>query len=154
MTRFRFHTGDTVKAGSDPARTPVIGTVTGFSRGQNMNWYRVYARGEVYNCREDELDLVRRKQPVRRDTLSWYTPALRPEPDERCILIPKEEDGAEEEVVIGRFSPGIESYEADGFIVEHGAEAGVLFMEDVKLWAAWEWPDVKGGADHDSDPAD
>lgn len=63
MTQYKFRMFDRVRPVKEKAFT--IGKVVSQGFGQGHAWYRVTVdSGDVYNCREDEIELVERI-PVR-----------------------------------------------------------------------------------------
>lgn len=90
MTKFRFRVGDVVR--EKGKENGVTGEVIGFGRGQGTDWYKIESRGEVYNARDDELELARRRVDasdpnlVEYSSLLWFRPEHKPYRGELCLL--------------------------------------------------------------------
>ena len=90
MTKYRFRVGDTVK--EKGKENGITGQVIGFGRGQGTDWYKIESRGEVYNARDDELELARRKVDasnpyvIEFSSLLWFRPEHKPYKGELCLL--------------------------------------------------------------------
>lgn len=143
MTKYRFHIGDIVKAVGNPAKAPVIGKVLSMSTGSGAHWYKIESRGEAYNCREDELEIVRWKKKAMRDqvTLEWRRMDVPPEDGQRC-LIWVDDDDLPFPFLEARYAPDDTGGAADAFMVDNGTSGRVYFPGEVIAWSPWRWPNI------------
>ena len=142
MRKYTFRQGDTVKERTAYGR-PIIGRVIGCSSSQEHDYYKIASRGDVYNARDDELELVRRgpAKPgkfglVDQYTLDWYGPDENPAAGEVCMIAWIGLDGEWRQEIVKwtgeewQFAP-------------HGDLPGVrIGMDCVDAWAPWEWPEL------------
>lgn len=166
MTRYKFHVGDVVRASGDPARKPVIGTVASISAGGGHHWYKVASWREIYNCREDELELLSRRgrRLAAASHLNWYRPEdVMPEdavatgeiPVAKFLIVTIEDEPVRHpELTVASYIPGGEDVPA-AFLSLIGAEdLRAWTMDDVLLWAYWIWPDYPDGEEEKEEADD
>lgn len=147
MTKYRFRPGDRVKPKEAGAFAFGIVNTAGFGKGSA--WYKVEADGgDVFNCREDELELVRRcptfednPNVKEMETLVWFTPGEKPGEDENCRLILRHNRSDE---WIGRFDgENWETEITDGCFIK-------ITPDMVYCWSAFYPP----GEDEEDDGAE
>lgn len=163
MTQYKFRMWDRVKPVKEQAFT--IGEVVSQGFGQGNAWYRVNTdSGDVFNCREDEIELVERTPKNRvvgmlqedvfeMDLLRWRTPDHHPEENEGIIYLVK--DRIHTDVMRGVFkngeycvwlTPADDTYSKD--------DNAALFALDeaaILCWSGFETPEVPGRKSEDGE---
>ena len=156
MTQYKFRMFDRVRPVKE--KTFTIGKVVSQGFGQGHAWYRVTVdSGDVYNCREDEIELVERI-PKRRgvgmlpedvfelDLLRWRTADHHPEEEEGIIFITKSQPHTD--VWRGVFKDGKYHIwllpDEAVFVGEDKAGLFALDEETILCWSGFETPEVPG----------
>ena len=163
MRKYDFRQGDIVREKTDEKK-PVVGRVIGCGSSAGHDYYKVESRGEIYNARDDELELVRRgpagrefppidEDEIERFLLIWRPMSVDPPKDETCAVIWKTLRGAVR-VSVMRWTGEDWAAEEDGGVEYH-------VKRDIFLaWALWEWPEIdqkpdgEEGVRDDADPDD
>ena len=97
MRKYAFRKWDIVRERTT-AQNPVVGRVIGFGSSAGHDWYKVESGGDVYNCRDDELELIRRgpagrefppidENELERFLLIWRPMSVDPPTGETCAAI-------------------------------------------------------------------
>ena len=168
MRKYAFRQGDIVREKTDEKKPvvgrpvigrPVIGRVIGCGSSAGHDYYKVESRGEIYNARDDELELVRRgpagrdfpsidENELERFLLIWRPMSVDPPKDAECLAVWRREDGALRERVL--------RWDGELWIMEYNGDKMEFDRELVDAWALWEWPEIDGkeAGDHDADPDD
>ena len=134
MTKYKFRTGDIVQTVGDGEHKPLVGRVTGFSTGSGYQWYKVTVGADVYNCREDEIELRGRRTPETAGvtTLIWYDAArVKPRDHARCVVISRYDPAR---ILIGVFHAGDEDVRAHF----RTADDGIVMVDNAEVWAEWD----------------
>ena len=133
MTKYKFRCGDVVRTVPDGEGRSVVGKVTGFSTGSGYQWFKVTVGADVYNCREDEIELRGRRTPevTAVTTLLWYDAArAKPRDGMRCAVITRFDSAR---ILIGVFHAGDEDVRAHF----RTADDGIVMVENAVVWAEW-----------------
>lgn len=159
MRKYAFRQGDIVREKTDEKK-PVIGRVIGFGFSAGHDWYKVASGGDVYNCRDDELVLVRRghaervippigEDEIDRFLLIWRPMSVDPPKGEECAVIWRTLRGAIRVSVMRWTGEDWAAEEDDGG--KYHVNRGIF-----SAWALWEWPETDGkeAGDHDADQDD
>lgn len=159
MRKYAFRKWDIVRERTT-AQNPVVGRVIGFGSSAGHDWYKVASGGDVYNCRDDELELIRRgpagreippidEDEIDRFLLIWRPMSVDPPKGEECAAIWKTPRGALRVSVMRWTGEDWVAEEDDG--VEYHVKRDIFLA-----WALWEWPETDGkeAGDHDTDPDD
>lgn len=153
MTQYKFRMWDRVRPVKENAFT--AGKVVSQGYGQGNAWYRVAAdNGDVFNCREDELELVERRPKFKalpEDVfeifgLRWRTPDHKPEEEEGIIFILK--DRPHTDIMRGVFRNGeyrvwLTSVQ-DTYNRDSNAALFPLDEAAILCWSGFETPEVPG----------
>ena len=159
MRKYAFRKFDLVRERTE-AQNPVVGRVIGFGSSAGHDWYKVASGGDVYNCRDDELELVRRgpagrdfppidENEIERFVLIWRPMSVDPPKGELCAAVwktPKDEDRV-----------SILRWDGEEWIMRDiDGDEYTFHRETFRAWALWEWPEIDGeeGERHDADPDD
>lgn len=174
MRKYAFRKGDVVRAQSvllgytrdgetvilPTDEESIVGRVIGFGSSAGHDWYKVASGGDVYNCRDDELELVRRgpagrefppigEDELERFLLIWRPMSVDPPKDAECAVVWAEK--------IRKICRGdMLRWNGRGWIVDTGAGEFEVDRDSVAAWTLWEWPEIDGkeAGDHDTDPDD
>lgn len=141
MRKYAFRQGDTVKERTAYGR-PIIGRVIGCSSSQEHDYYKIASRGDVYNARDDELELVRRAPSkyarqglVDQFLLNWYAPEQHPAEGETCLVIWTDYYGSQ------RVNKA--KWNGNEWEMEIELEEKINLGPDMfDAWAPWEWPEL------------
>lgn len=167
MRKYTFQKFDVVRERT-AAQNPVVGRVIGFGSSAGHDWYKVASGGDVYNCRDDELELVRRgpagrefppidENEIERFVLIWRPMSVDPPKDAECAVVWAEK--------IRKICRGdMLRWNGQGWIVDTGAGEFEVDRDSVAAWTLWEWPEidqkpdgeeaVRDESDCESDPDD
>ena len=158
MRKYTFRKYDVVRERT-AAQNPVVGRVIGFGSSAGHDWYKVASGGDVYNCRDDELELVRRgpagrefppidENELERFVLIWRPMSVDPPKDAECLTVWRRWDGALREHVL--------RWDGERWILEYNGDKIEFDRESIDAWTLWEWPEIDGkeAGDHDTDPDD
>ena len=178
MRKYAFRKGDVVRARSvivgrsvdgekivipEDGKT-VVGRVLSFGSSAGHDWYKVASGGDVYNCRDDELELIRRghaereippidEDEIDRFLLIWRPMSVDPPKDETCAAIWRTPKGAIRVSVV--------RWDGEDWIMEDtDGEEWHLERAVFTAWALWEWPEIdqkterEEGVRDDADPDD
>lgn len=166
MRKYTFRKFDLVRERTE-AQNPVVGRVIGFGSSAGHDWYKVASGGDVYNCRDDELELVRRgpagrefppidENEIERFLLIWRPMSVDPPKGEECLAAWRRMDGALREHVL--------RWDGERWIMEYDGDKMEFDREFVVAWTLWEWPEidqksageegVRDESDCESDPDD
>lgn len=176
MRKYAFRKGDVVRARSvivfrsvdgekivvPEDEESIVGRVLSFGSSAGHDWYKVASGGDVYNCRDDELELVMRKRfalrreippidenELERFLLIWRPMSVDPPKDEECAVIWKSETDVRRMDIL--------RWDGEDWIMER-SDGGEwhLGRDAFTAWALWEWPETDGkeAGDHDADPDD
>lgn len=159
MRKYDFRKGDIVRERTT-AQNPVVGRVISFGYSAGHDWYKVASGGDVYNCRDDELELIRRgpaghefppidENELERFLLIWRPMSVDPPKDETCAVIWK--------TLRGAIRVSVMRWTGEDWAVEEDVGAEYHVKRDIfSAWALWEWPEIDGkeAGDHDADPDD
>lgn len=183
MRKYAFRKGDVVRARSGVRRQTVdfselvtkeiitvpedeetvVGRVIGFGSSAGHDWYKVASGGDVWNCRDDELELIRRgpaghefppidENELERFLLIWRPMSVDPPKDAECLAVWRRENGALRERVL--------RWDGELWIMEYNGVKVEFDREFVDAWALWEWPEIdqkpdgEEGVRDDADPDD
>lgn len=145
MRKYTFRKWDLVRERTE-AQNPVVGRVIGFGSSAGHDWYKVASGGDVYNCRDDELELVRRgpagrdfppidENEIERFLLIWRPMSVDPPKGELCAAVwktPKDEDRV-----------SILRWDGEEWIMRDiDGDEYTFHRETFRAWALWEWPDI------------
>ena len=172
MTQYKFRMWDRVKPVKEKAF--IIGEVVSQGYGQGNAWYRVSTdSGDVYNCREDELEFASgesdnaasrvameqvERTPKNRvvgmlqedvfemDLLRWRTPDHHPEEGEGIVFLMK--DRPHTDIMRGVFRNGeYRVWLTSAQDTENRDDKAALFPlyeEAILCWSGFETPEVPG----------
>ena len=156
MTQYKFRMFDRVRPVKEKAFT--IGKVVSQGFGQGHAWYRVTVdSGDVFNCREDEIELVERiphnrgvgmlpEDVFELSLLRWRTADHHPEEGEGIVFIMK--DRPHTDIMRGVFKNG--SYNVWLTPADDTSNSDVnavlipLYEEAILCWSGFETPEVPG----------
>ena len=145
MRKYTFRKWDVVRERT-AAQNPVVGRVIGFGSSAGHDWYKVASGGDVYNCRDDELELVRRgpagrefppidENEIERFVLIWRPMSVDPPKDAECAVVWAEK--------IRKICRGdMLRWNGRGWIVDTGAGEFEVDRDSVAAWTLWEWPEI------------
>ncbi len=154
MTQYKFRMWDRVKPVKEKAF--IIGEVVSQGYGQGNAWYRVSTdSGDVFNCREDEIELVERipknrvvgmlqEDVFEMDLLRWRTPDHHPEEGEGIVFLMK--DRPHTDIMRGVFRNGeYRVWLTSAQDTENRDDKAALFPlyeEAILCWSGFETPVV------------
>lgn len=142
----------------------IVGRVIGFGSSAGHDWYKVASGGDVYNCRDDELELIRRghgerdvqpmdENELKRFLLIWRPMSVDPPKGEFCAVVwktPKDEDRV-----------SVLRWDGEEWIMRDiDGDEYTFHRETFRAWALWEWPEIdpkpdgEEGVSDDADPDD
>ena len=155
MRKYAFRKFDLVRERTE-AQNPVVGRVIGFGSSAGHDWYKVASGGDVYNCRDDELELVRRgpagrdfppidENEIERFVLIWRPMSVDPPKGELCAAVwktPKDEDRV-----------SILRWDGEEWIMRDlDGDEYTFHRETFRAWTLWDWPEIPEiGPDADID---
>ena len=156
MRKYAFRQGDIVRENTTE-KNPVVGRVIGCGSSAGHDYYKVESGEDIWNARDDELVLIRRRRfdprnnppidenEIERFLLIWRPMSVDPPKGELCAAVwktPKDED----RVSILRWD-GVEWIMRD----LDGAEY-TFHRETFRAWTLWDWPEIPEiGPDADID---
>ena len=159
MRKYTFRKFDVVRERT-AAQNPVVVRVIGFGSSAGHDWYKVASGGDVYNCRDDELELVLRghaereippigEDEIDRFLLIWRPMSVDPPKGETCAAIMK--------TPRGDLRVSVVRWTGEDWIMED-TDGGEWHLKRAVFtaWALWDWPEMdrKEAGDHDTDPDD
>ena len=145
MRKYAFRKWDIVRERTT-AQNPVVGRVISFGSSAGHDWYKVASGGDVYNCRDDELVLVRRghaereippmdENELERFLLIWRPMSVDPPKNEECAAIWKTPRGA--------LRVSVMRWTGEDWIMEDmDGEVYYLKRDTFTAWALWEYPEI------------
>ena len=155
MRKYAFRQGDIVRENTTE-KNPVVGRVIGCGSSAGHDWYKVASGGDVYNCRDDELELVRRgpagrdfppidENELERFVLIWRPMSVDPPKGELCAAVwktPKDEDRV-----------SILRWDGEEWIMRGlDGDEYTFHRETFRAWTLWDWPEIPEiGPDADID---
>ena len=136
----------------------VVGRVIGFGSSAGHDWYKVAYGGDVYNCRDDELELIRREpagreippigeNEIERFLLIWRPMSMDPPKDEECAVVWTTPRGARRVSVMRWTGEDWAAEDVDGD--EYHINRDVF-----TAWALWEYPEIDQKSDGEEDVSD
>lgn len=153
MRKYAFRQGDIVRE-KTTERKPVIGRVLSCGSSAGHDYYKLESHGEIYNARDDELELIRRghagrefppinEDEIERFLLIWRPMSVDPPKDAECLAVWRREDGALREHVL--------RWDGEHWIMEYNGDKMEFDREFVDAWTPWTWPGSDGKEDGDDD---
>ena len=163
MRKYDFCPGDIVRERT-AEKKPIVGRVISCGSSAGHDYYKVESGWDIYNARDDELELVMRKRfalrreippidenELERFLLIWRPMSVDPPTGETCAAIWKTPRGALRVSVMRWTGEDWAAEDVDGD--EYHINRDVF-----TAWALWEWPEIdqkterEEGVRDDADP--
>ena len=156
MRKYDFCPGDIVRERT-AEKKPIVGRVISCGSSAGHDYYKVESGWDIYNARDDELELVRRgpagrdfppidENELERFLLIWRPMSVDPPKDAECLAVWRREDGALRERVL--------RWDGKLWIMEYNGDKMEFDRELVDAWALWEWPEIDQKPDGEEDVSD
>ena len=164
MRKYAFCPGDIVRERT-AEKKPIVGRVISCGSSAGHDYYKIESGWDIYNARDDELELVMRKRfalrreipPIGEDELErflliWRPMSVDPPKGEECLTVWRRTDGALREYVL--------RWDGENWIMQMDSGELPIEREMVAAWALWEWPEIdqkpdgEEGMRDDADPDD
>lgn len=147
MRKYAFYPGDIVRERT-AEKKPIVGRVISCGSSAGHDYYKIESGWDIYNARDDELELVMRKRfalrrefpPIDEDEIDrflliWRPMSVDPPKDETCAVIWKTTRG------VVRVS--VMRWTGKAWVEEYGDGDKYHINRDViTAWALWEWPEI------------
>lgn len=155
MRKYAFRQGDIVRENT-AEKNPVVGRVIGCGSSAGHDYYKVESGEDIWNARDDELVLIRRRRfdprsnppfaedEIERDLLIWKPMSVDPPKGAECLAVWRRTDGALREHVL--------RWDGERWIMEYDGDKMEFDREFVDAWTLWDWPEIPEiGPDADID---